>query len=63
VAMYRCEGCDRFKDDDYHPLEEIDGRLLCPGCVVESPKWRKAQKFSADQLKIIKNLENESDDC
>ena len=37
MAMYRCNECDKFVDDDYHPCE-LDVRdpsglgLVCPTC-------------------------------
>jgi len=40
MAMYRCNECDMFVDDDHHPCEQDprpgqDLELLCPDCAVE----------------------------
>lgn len=38
MAMCRCNECDQFIDDDYHPMSEDprDGcKLVCEGCIDE----------------------------
>jgi len=34
MAMYKCEDCNEFIDDDYHPMNED---TLCPSCT-EKPE-------------------------
>ena len=36
MAVYYCESCDTYMDNDYHPCEEwIGGLLVCPDCFEE----------------------------
>lgn len=60
MAMYYCEGCDRYIDDDWHPMEISE---LCPDChenVRETPQMRQHGVFSQDQLAQIRKMEQEA---
>ncbi len=40
MAVYRCNLCDSFIDDDYHPCEEdprqgYEHELVCEDCFIE----------------------------
>ncbi len=35
MAMYICEECDSWMDDDYNPMEDFQGKCVCPDCSVE----------------------------
>ena len=68
MAIYRCGECDHWRDDDHFPCEEHpkhDNELICPDCVAElpdTPEIRQKGQFTAEQLEIIKKLEEESED-
>jgi len=33
MAVYECDRCNRWVDDDWHPMEElIQGDIVCPEC-------------------------------
>jgi hypothetical protein len=46
MAMYYCEDCDSYIDDDWHPCVPVDDdctQLICPSCAEE----REAAKHEA----------------
>lgn len=32
MAVYYCHGCERYIDDDWHPMEIKDDKEYCPDC-------------------------------
>lgn len=48
MAMYFCQDCQQFKDDDYHPMSE---RELCPDC--EAEREYRLDEFMAELSKDI----------
>jgi|AOAMet_66_BLW_10_1038536.scaffolds.fasta_scaffold16278_2 hypothetical protein len=35
MAVYRCQECDSYVDNDYNPCEVVKGELVCPDCYEE----------------------------
>ena len=38
MAVYRCEECDKWLDDDYFPCQEHpkhENELICPYCLLQ----------------------------
>lgn len=37
MSIMRCENCSKAVDTDHSPgeLQEVDGRMLCEGCVMQ----------------------------
>ena len=68
MATYRCEQCDTWLDNDYHPCEQhpkYEDELICPECLIgmeDTPQVRQRGKFTTEQLATIKQLEEACDD-
>ena len=68
MAIFRCEECDTWKDNDRFPCEQhpkYSNALICPECLIEmedTPQVRQKGQFTQAQLDIIKKLEMEADD-
>lgn len=48
MAIYYCEGCDKYVDDDWHPMEESE---LCPDCHNER-QYEREQRETHLSLKL-----------
>lgn len=35
MAVYFCQECDCYLDNDWYPCEVIKGQLVCPDCYEE----------------------------
>ena len=58
MAVYRCEECDTWKDNDYHPCEQHpthENELICPACMVEMPEKKfntpETEQWMRDTIK------------
>ena len=51
MSMYYCHKCDQFVDDDYSPMEVIDGEEMCPECAMEVGSERE-ERESDDESTI-----------
>ena len=67
MGSYYCRECDNIRDshDGCHEDPRYENELLCPDCfndLPDTPQVRQSGVFSADQLAIIKKLEEEDED-
>ena len=48
MAMYRCEHCDQFVDDDWSPMQTLVVRdrelVLCEGCFIRLTEDRNLKE-------------------
>jgi hypothetical protein len=35
MAIYYCEECDKYINDDYNPGTDVNGELVCEDCACE----------------------------
>ena len=35
MAVYVCDECGEYIDNDYDPMEEVGSQLVCTACAVE----------------------------
>ena len=63
MAIFRCEECDKWLDNDRHPCEQhpiYSNELICPECLIEmedTPQVRQKGQFTKGQLATIKQME------
>lgn len=36
MAVFHCDRCDQWLDDDWHPMVEYKGRIMCDECEIEA---------------------------
>ena len=53
MAMYRCEHCDEFYDDDYFPMEDVKGKTVCPECLIPAEMQAEALEQSEKQRGVV----------
>lgn len=62
MSIYQCQGpCEKWRDNDWFPMEELDGKLVCPECAAEMEESPRQQEFNRDQLDLIKLMESQDD--
>ena len=64
MAMYYCHGCDKYVDNDWHPMEISE---LCPECHIEAQEegcdiLTKAQQYELEQKLTALSLQQEQGD-
>ena len=71
MAMFICNKCGNYVDNDYHPCSQDPNDelgLICPECAFEmeeekeTPLVRQKGIFTERQLAFIKKMEEENDD-
>ena len=48
MAIYICEQCQDYKDDDYDPCEDVNGENVCTDCAVELEEEEEAEHEQMD---------------
>lgn len=51
MAVYYCHSCDRYRDDDWHPMEEGG---ICPECKVEAEE-REGEDYRKPRIPFDRN--------
>ena len=46
MAVYYCQECDSYVDDDWHPCQEVKGELVCPDCYEEMQEEEEEDESS-----------------
>ena len=59
MSIYYCLGCDKYVDDDYHPMEISE---LCPECHLQAQEegseiLTKAQQYELEQKMTALSLQ------